>query len=74
MANQERKLQQRIARRREKVLRQIEEEEARLAAMDSVTYLRQEDYVHDKQLIQNKLYRMQQELKNLENGRLQWQY
>ncbi len=73
MNTQERKLQQRIARRKEKVLRQIEEEENRLAALDSVTYLRHEDYLHDKKIIKSKLYRLKEELKNLESGRLQWQ-
>ena len=39
----DRKFQQRITRRKEKVRRMIREQEACLAALDSVTFLRQED-------------------------------
>ncbi len=66
----DRKFQQRITRRKEKVLRMIREQEARLAALDSVTYLRQED--HRKAVVPayNKLNKLKLELQILESGRL----
>ncbi len=72
MYTQERKIRQRIARRKKKVQRMIREQEARLAALDAVTYLRQEDYLRALRLVKNKLYRLQQELQGLESGMLRW--
>jgi len=67
---QERKLLQRIARRKGKVRRLIREQEARLAALDSATFLRQQDYTQATSLVRKKLYSLEQELAALEAGRL----
>ena len=72
MNTQERKTQQRIARRKKKVQRMIREQKTRLAALDSVTYLRQEDYLRALRLVKNKLYCLKQELQGLESGMLRW--
>lgn len=72
MDTQERKIQQRIARRKEKVQRMIGEQETRLTALDSVTYLRQEDNLRALRLVRNKLYHLKQELQALESGMLRW--
>ena len=72
MNRQERKIRQRIARRKEKVQRMIGEQENRLTALDSVTYLRQEDYQRALRHVRNKLYRLKQELQALESGILRW--
>ncbi len=68
-----RKLQIRIARRKKKVQRMIREQKARLAAVSSVTYLRQEDRRHAVELARIKLYRLKQELRGLESGLLRWE-
>lgn len=65
-----RKLQQRITRRKEKVQRMIKEQEAHLAALDSVTFLRQEDQHKAVAPAFNKLNRLKLELQILESGRL----
>ncbi|MDO9535517.1 MAG: hypothetical protein Q7J85_09365 [Bacillota bacterium] len=70
MDPQERKLQQRIARRKEKVQRLIGEQETILTALDSLTFLRQQDYLRALSLARNKLHRLKQELLVLESGRL----
>ncbi|GEM_PF-2409943 len=70
MNAQERKLLQRIARRKGKVRRLIREQEARLAALDSATFLRQQDYTQATSLVRKKLYSLEQELAALEAGRL----
>ncbi len=70
MNAQERKLLQRIARRKGKVRRMIREQEARLAALDSATFLRQQDYTQATSLVRKKLYSLEQELAALEAGRL----
>ncbi len=70
MNAQERKLLQRIARRKGKVQRLIREQEARLAALDSATFLRQQDYIQATSLVRKKLYSLEQELAALEAGRL----
>ncbi len=70
MNAQERKLLQRIARRKEKVQRLIREQEARLTALDSATFLRQQDYTQATSLVRKKLYSLEQELAALEAGRL----
>ena len=72
MNTKERKIQQRITRRKKKVQRMIREQKTRLAALDSVTYLRQEDYLRALRLVKNKLYRLKQELQGLESGMLRW--
>ena len=66
----DRKFQQRITRRKEKVRRMIREQEARLAALDSVTFLRQEDQRKTVAPVLNKLNRLKQELQILDSGRL----
>ncbi len=70
MNPQDRKRQQRIARRKEKVQRMIRQQEARLAALDAATFLRQQDYIQATSLVRKKLYSLEQELAALEAGRL----
>jgi hypothetical protein len=67
---QDRKLNQRITRRKEKVQRLIEEQEAILATLDSVNYQHQQDYHRALGLVRNKLYQLRQELSVLDSGRL----
>ncbi len=66
----DRKIQQRIARRKEKVQRLIGEQETRLAALDSATFLRKQDYIQAKNMVRKKLHRLEQELSTLEAGYL----
>jgi hypothetical protein len=68
--DQNRKLQQKIARRKEKVQRMIREQKERLAALDSAIFLRQEDYQKAVSMVRKKLYRLEQELSSLEVGNL----
>ncbi len=70
MVPQDRKLQQKIARRKEKVQRLIQEQETRLATLDSATFLRQQDYFQAKSVVRKKLHRLEHELSTLETGRL----
>ena len=70
MDAQDRKLIQRIARRKEKVKRMIDEQEAILATLDSANYQHRQDYLRAVGLVRNKLYRMKQELLVLESGHL----
>ena len=72
MNTRERKIKQRIARRKEKVQRMIGEQESLLVALDSVIFLRQEDYRSALDQVKGKLYRLKQELQALESGILQW--
>lgn len=72
MKNQERRFQQRITRRKEKVQGMIKEQKTKLAALDTITYLRQEDYRQALERGRNRLYRLQQELRGLESGLLRW--
>ncbi len=67
---QDRKLQQRIARHKEKGQRLSRVQDARLAALDSTTFLRQQDYLQAMSIIRKKLYYLEQELSALEAGRL----
>ena len=69
-SNQKRKLQQKIDRRKEKVQRLIGEQETRLAALDSATFIRQQDYMEAKGKVRKKLQRLEQELSALEAGQL----
>jgi hypothetical protein len=73
MDRQKIKMQQRIDRRKRKVQRMIGEQEIRLNALDSVTYLRRADYLRDLQTVRGKLYRLKQELQALESGILRWE-
>jgi regulator of protease activity HflC (stomatin/prohibitin superfamily) len=66
----DRKLQQRITRRKEKIQRMIEYLENRLIALDSVVFLRQEDQQKALARVFNKLNKLKQELRILESGRL----
>ncbi len=68
MDTQERKLKERIERRKEKVQRLIEEQEAYLATMDSAIFKRRQDYFQALSAGQKKLYRLKQELLVLESG------
>ena len=70
MKDQERKLLQRIDRRKAKVKRLIEEQNAYLAALKEVTFLREGDYRKALLLGRKKLNRLKQELRELEAGRL----
>lgn len=72
MKNKERRFQQRIVRRKEKVQRMIKAQQTKLSALDTVTYLRREDYQQASEKVRNKLYRLQQELRGLEAGLLRW--
>ena len=67
---QDRKFQQRIARRKEKVERLIHEQEARLAALEEAAFLRQQDYHEAKNSAKKKLYRLEKELTLLNEGYL----
>jgi hypothetical protein len=67
---QNRKLQQRVARRKEKVQRLIEEQEANLTTLDLMTDRPRQDYLRALSLARNKLHRLKQELSVLESGRL----
>lgn len=66
----DRKLQQRIVRRKEKIQRMIEYLENRLIALDSVVFLRQEDQQRAISRVFNRLNKLRLELKVLESGRL----
>lgn len=70
MEPQDRKLQQKITRRKEKVQRLIAEQQARLAALDAATFLRQQDYFQAKNTVRTKLHRLEQELSLLDAGQL----
>ena len=68
MNTQNRKLKQRIVRRKEKVERMIEEQKARLAALESATFLHQQDHYKATGLVREKLYHLEQELMVLKLG------
>ena len=70
MDTYDRKLKQRIARRKEKVERMIGEQEAVLATLDPMIYQCQQDYLQALSKERNKLYRLKQELLVLKSGRL----
>jgi hypothetical protein len=65
---QERKLKQRIVRRKEKVQRLNGEQEAHLAVLDAATFLHQQDYFKAASMVRKKLYHLEQELLVLESG------
>jgi len=50
----------------------IKAQQTKLAALDAVTYLREEDYRQALKRVREKLYRLQQELRGLEAGLLRW--
>ncbi len=70
MDTQDRKLKQRITRRRDKVERMIAEQKARLAALVSATLLHQQDHYKATGMVREKLYHLEQELMVLKLGRL----
>ena len=70
MYPQDRKLQQRITRRMEKVRKLIQEQEDRLANLEPENYERHQDYLHVLSQYNNKLQRLKQELLALEAGKL----
>ena len=70
MDAQDRKLKERIARRKDKVQRLIGEQEAHLAALDSATFLHKQDYYKAASAVRKRLYHLEQELLVLESGRL----
>ncbi len=70
MDSAERKLNQRIVRRKEKVMKMIAQQKAEIARIDSIEYQHYKDYMHDMSLVVNKLNRLKQELVILESGRL----
>ena len=70
MSTDDRKFQQRLAQRKERVQRLIAEQEARLASIRLAAYLRRGDYMRDLSRALNKLHRLRQELAALEAGRL----
>jgi hypothetical protein len=67
---QERKLKEWIDRRKEKVLRLIEEQEANLAVLNPATYDNRQDYFQTLSAGRKKLHQLKQELTVLESGRL----
>ena len=68
---QDRKLKQRIVRRKEKVQRLIEEQEAILAVLDPMPDRQhRQEYLRTLISGQNKIRRLKQELLVLESGRL----
>lgn len=70
MDTQDRKLKQRIARRKEKVQRLIVEQEAFLTTIDPMVYRHRQDYLRALSSGRNKLHRLKQELLVLESGQL----
>ena len=66
----ERKLNQRIANRKEKVEKMIAQQEAEIDSIDLATYQHYKDYLHDMSLAVHKLNKLKQELVILESGRL----
>jgi hypothetical protein len=67
---QERKFRERIERRKERVQRLIEEQEAHLAALNPANFQHRQDYFQALSTGRNKLSRLKQELSVLESGRL----
>jgi hypothetical protein len=65
-----RKPKERIAWRKEKVLRLIEEQEPHLAALNPANFQRRQDYFQALSTDRNKLSRLKQELSVLKSGRL----
>lgn len=70
MDPQDRKLRQRIARRKEKVGRLIEQQEAYLSALAPDNYRRRQDYLRALSQVRNKLNRLKREQLALEAGQL----
>jgi hypothetical protein len=70
LETQDRKLKERIERRKEKGLRLIEEQESHLAAMNPANFQHRQDYFQALSIDWNKLSRLKQELSVLESGRL----
>ena len=70
MDRRNRKLQLRIARRKEKVQRLIMEQEARLETLDLAAFPHQRDYLRAVSTSRRKLHRLERELSALEDGRL----
>ena len=71
MDTQDRKLKQRIVRRKEKVQRLIEEQEAILAVLDPMPDRQhRQEYLRTLISGQNKIRRLKQELLVLDSGRL----
>lgn len=68
--NQRHRYRQRIARRKQKVQRLINEQNARRAALNSVTFLRRQDYWRAVHKIQARLYQLRRELQALDAGLL----
>lgn len=64
------KLRQKIARRKVKVQRLIDEQEARLADIDPSTLPSHKDYLKSMSIIRKKLNHLQKELIELEAGKL----
>ena len=70
MDPENRKLQMRIARRKEKVERMIQEQEAYLDELDPSTFHYRLDYLQAVSAGRRKLSRLEQEMSALESGRL----
>ncbi len=68
MDTQDRKLQQRIARRKEKVQQLIEQQNVYLAVLDPDNYQCWGDYLQVQSRSRNKLHQLKQELLALETG------
>ena len=66
----ERKLNQRIARRKEKVEKMITKQKIIIKGMDPFAYQDYTDYLRELSSATNKLHRLEQELMILESGKL----
>ena len=65
-----RKMQLRIARRKEKVQRLIREQDAHLETLDLAAFPHQRDYLRAVRKSRSKLHRLERELSSLEDGHL----
>lgn len=70
MDTAERKLNQRIARRKEKVGKMIAQQKALIKSINPSAYEHHMDYLRDLSSATHKLHGLQQELAILESGRL----
>jgi hypothetical protein len=64
------KIQQRIARRKVKVQRLIEQQEARLSAMEASAFPSPKEYLQSMSMVRKKLNHLEKELVDLEAGKL----
>ena len=70
--SQDRKIKQRIARRRQKVTLLIAKQEIVLSGLDEKDFASRKDYLKSLAAAQNKMSRLRRELMALEAGKLPW--